>query len=162
MTRRTDASDVDALYTLMDAVRSLMHRLRAAAEDLHGQGALSAGKRGVLMSLDTLGPCTVPRLARSRPVSRQHIQTMVNPLIKDGYVERVPNPAHKRSLLVRLTPRGRDLVAAMKEREGRAFGALALPATGEELIRAGRILDAVRGLLESPQWNAVVKKEKAR
>jgi hypothetical protein len=41
---------------------------------------MTAGKRGVLKGLDRLGPQTVPQMARARPVSRQHIQTLVNRL----------------------------------------------------------------------------------
>jgi len=57
---------------------------------------LSAARRGVLRSLARLGPQTVPQMAGARPVSRQHIQTIVNALAADGLVETIDNPAHKR------------------------------------------------------------------
>src|SRR5262249_19593397 len=94
----------------MDAVIgetvALFHRLRDASQQVHGQGELSSGRWGLLRDLDRLGPQTVPQMARSRPVSRQYIQTLVDGVVKQGLVELVENPAHKRSPLVELTAKG--------------------------------------------------------
>jgi len=49
---------------------------------------------------------TVPDIARERSTSRQNIQILVDKLEAVGRVESVPNPAHKRSDLVRLTSEG--------------------------------------------------------
>ena len=86
-----------ALEMLITETISLYQRLRAVAEDLHGFDRLSGGKRGVLRDLYINGEQTVPQMARSRPVSRQHIQTIVNPLHEEGLVKFVENPAHRRS-----------------------------------------------------------------
>lgn len=51
---------------------------------------------------------TVPEIGRQRSTSRQNIQILVDKLAESGHVELVPNPAHKRSALVRLTARGKD------------------------------------------------------
>ena len=60
-------------------VVALFHRLRLATEQLHSGNELTAGRRGVMLSLLNGGPRTVPQLARARPVSRQHIRTIVTP-----------------------------------------------------------------------------------
>ena len=116
---------VTALNEMIDESRLLFHRLRRVAETLHRQGELTGGRRGVLRSLYQSGPQTVPQLARARPVSRQHIQSLVNPLEAEGYVEFRDNPAHRRSNLVALTDKGRELVATMLEREEQLLGLLA-------------------------------------
>ncbi len=153
---------VEALYAVMHAARALMHRLKVAAAELHGQGELSAGKRGVLLSLDALGPRTVPQLARDRPVSRQHIQMLVNPLLEDGCVELVDNPAHKRSKLVQLTEKGMAVVAAMKQREAAVFDRLPLALAADELARTASTLDTLKQLFESDAWRQAVAETKRR
>ena len=90
-------------FESFEQVVSLFHRLRLATEQLHGGNELTAGRRGVMLSLLNGGPRTVPQLARARPVSRQHIRTIVTPMVKEGLLELVHNPNHKRSPLVQLT-----------------------------------------------------------
>src|SRR5436190_234471 len=92
-----------SLGALIDETVALFHRLRAAAAAIHGEGELSAARRGVLRSLARAGAQTVPQIAAARPVSRQHIQTVVDALVADRLVETTDNPAHRRSVLVRLT-----------------------------------------------------------
>src|SRR5215813_8522065 len=63
-----------AMQEVFDEAVSLFHLLRALAARLHGQGEMTAARRGILRGLERLGPQSVPQLARARPVSRQHIQ----------------------------------------------------------------------------------------
>ena len=146
-----------ALTEVFDATTALFHRLRAAAARVHGQGELTAGRRGVLRDLHRLGPQTVPQMARRRPVSRQHIQMLVNALRADGLVEPVDNPAHRRSPLVRLTGRGRAVVAAMLRREARLLAAMPVDVSERDLVRAARVLRGLREVLESPAWKRLVE-----
>lgn len=146
------ARRADALEEVMDETRALFHRLRAVAEQVHAQGELSGGRRGILKDLARLGPQTVPQLARKRPVSRQHIQSLVNPLLDEGYLERVGNPAHRRSPLLKLTPRGESLVEEMDRRESRLLPDLELTVSERELRRAADALRAVREAFESDAW----------
>lgn len=141
-----------ALRVLFDETVALFHRLRLTAERIHGQGEASAGRRGVLRSLSRGGAQTVPQLARARPVSRQHIQVLVNALLGDGLVELRQNPAHRRSRLVALTRKGALLLAAMEEREGRLLSRLAVPASARELDAAAAVLRKVRASLEGASW----------
>jgi DNA-binding MarR family transcriptional regulator len=145
---------------LFDATTALFHRLRATAVEVHGQGEPTAGRRGVLRDLHHWGAQTVPQMARRRPVSRQHIQTLVNGLMADGLVEVVDNPAHRRSHHVILTATGRALVEAMGRRETRLLAALPLalgPAGIRDLERAAEVLTRVRTLLEGPTWKRLVE-----
>lgn len=59
----------------------------------------------MLRSLKLEGPQTVPQIARSRPVPRQSIQKLANEMLEDGLIEIEDNPAHRRSKLLRLTPK---------------------------------------------------------
>lgn len=127
------------------------------AEEVHGQGELSAGRRGVLRSLAREGPRSVPQLARARPVSRQLIQTLVNGLRAQGYVELAPNPAHRRSHLVRLTPAGRRFVAVMERRERELLAGLRLGVGRDELEAAAATLRRVRSFFAGQRWQQRVR-----
>jgi DNA-binding MarR family transcriptional regulator len=139
---------------------ALFHRLRAVAEQIHRQGAMSAGRRGVLKYLERLGPQTVPQMARARPVSRQHIQTLVNQLAADGLVELSDNPAHKRSRLVRLTPQGKALAEGMNRREAALLSRLKVDIPEQDLRAASAVLRAVQALFESGEWERLLREAK--
>ena len=155
---RTRTGAGAGLDSVFDETVALFHRLHAVAEQIHGGGEMSAGKRGVLRSLDRLGAQTVPQLARARPVSRQHMQSHVDLLRRDGLVELLDNPAHKRSRLVRLTVKGKKLLDAMSAREARLLAALPVDIPGERLQAAAEVLRRLRLQFESPEWNRSVRK----
>lgn len=156
-TPATVAFGGSALESVIGETVSLFHRLRAVAEEVHHQGDLTAGKLGVLRDLDLSGPQTVPQMARARPVSRQYIQTLVDQLTDDGHVELVDNPSHKRSRLVRLTPRGKALVDAATRRQAKVFSRLKIGVPEKDLRTAASVLRAMRGFFESNQWKALLK-----
>lgn len=134
-----------ALGRLIDETRALFHHLKRAAEHTHRRDALSGGERAILCDLAAGGPRTVPDLARARPVSRQHIQMLVNPLLERGLVELVDNPRHQRSSLVALTARGRGLTARVNRRERRALAELARELDDADL---GQAVDTMRQVRE--------------
>lgn len=150
--RRSSSRRVEAVGAVVDATRRLFHQLRAAASEVHGQGELTAARRGVLESLARDGPRTVPELARARPTTRQHIQVVVNALLADGLVERLDNPAHRRSKLVRVTAAGAATMAAMAAREAAIYAELAPGLSAAELGRAVRTLESLRRALAAQPW----------
>ncbi len=94
---------------LLDVVVETTHtffRLRAAGAKFGATTPTGGSTLGLLRSLKSRGPLTVPTIARMRPVARQHIQKLANQMAADGLVEFIDNPAHKRSKLLRLTPKG--------------------------------------------------------
>lgn len=136
-----------AFDALTGETRLLFHRLRATADEIHRERGIPAGQRALLFDLDEGGPRTVPQLARARPVSRQHVQMLVNPLLAAGWVELVDNPAHRRSKLVRLTSAGRGLVRSMRRRETAFLERLPLGLSARSLRSAARVLAEVREAL---------------
>lgn len=82
------------------------------------KGAVSAsggGTWGLMRLIRIKGPMTVPEIASLRGVSRQHIQTIVNDLAAEGYIELLENKAHKRSKLIALTTSGESYFMHMTE-----------------------------------------------
>lgn len=58
---------------------------------------------------------TVPQVARRLGVSRQHILRLTTEMASEGLVELVPNPDHKTSPLINLTPAGHATLEAINE-----------------------------------------------
>lgn len=134
------------LEALIDEVRLLWNTLVRRGEALHRREAVTLGMRAVLEYLRRSGPASVPSIARARGVTRQHIQALVNPLLEAGLVEAVPNPAHRRSRLMRLTAKGERTIDRMRGREAGVLGGVAVAPT--ELARAADTLRALRRSLE--------------
>jgi len=158
VTGNQKARVVEAAESLIDETRLLFHRMKVAAEQLHDAEEITAGMRGVLFGLDRSGPQTVPQMARARPVSRQHIQMLVNPLVERRCVELIDNPAHRRSKLVRLTPRGRRLVDRMRKRESKVLGALGSGMSEKQLRSAAVVVRSLREKLDGDEWQRLVKR----
>ena len=142
-----------AVLRLFDEIPALFHRLKAIAADVHGRDIPSAGRRGILRSLERMGPRTVPQLARERPVSRQHIQVLVSGLLKDGLVATEKNPAHRKSPLVRLTGKGKRRLLASQAREAQLLERAKFELAASEIDRATDTLHTLRKLLESKEWS---------
>lgn len=58
---------------------------------------------------------TVPGIARVLGQSRQAVQRITDVMVEDGILAYVPNPKHKRSLLVTLTEKGIDTYNMLRE-----------------------------------------------
>jgi DNA-binding MarR family transcriptional regulator len=74
------------------------------------------GYWSVLRLLKVNGAQTVPQIARYRYVPRQSVQKLANEMLADGVIELVNNPAHKRSKLLRLTPKGEAVFQELSDR----------------------------------------------
>jgi len=151
-----DDEQIEALYPLTLYVRRLFHRLGHDVTALHSESGITAGMRAVLESVIAKGPQTVPEMARVRPVSRQHIQGLVNALLAEGLVETADNPAHRRSHLVCATDAGRAAYDRLGAREAAAFRKLPMGIAAAELNLAARVLATVLDALEGAEWRGVV------
>jgi DNA-binding MarR family transcriptional regulator len=132
-----------AAEAMMSAL-SLGFRLRAIGGKSGHVSASGGGVWGLMRSLSREGPQTVPALARARPVSRQHIQTLANEMAADGLIEFVDNPRHKRSKLARLTPKGKAEFAALDARFKAFAETVAEGLDAEALENAVSVLEDLR------------------
>ena len=130
---------------LINEVRLLYQSLVQFGDAIHAGSNVSMGMRAVMEYLDRNGDATVPQVARARRVSRQRIQTLVNPLLERGMVESISNPASKRSPLITLTKTGAKTILEMRRREGRKMH---LAVSDDQIIRAARTLSELRRGLE--------------
>ncbi|MBT3167753.1 MarR family transcriptional regulator [Streptomyces sp. Vc74B-19] len=107
------------LTAVYDLVGTLYRRAQRSVEQELTGGELSLGVRAVLTLLHRNGPMTVPQMGRAQAISRQFVQRMVNDAAAAGLVESVPNPAHRRSSLIRPTERGTAAITEVLDREHR-------------------------------------------
>jgi DNA-binding MarR family transcriptional regulator len=137
-------SDVDPL---LDEVRLLWHRLVELGQGLHARESVSLGMRAVLEFLLVQGSATVPSIARSRGVTRQHIQALVNELLPRRLVALAPNPAHRRSPLVTLSRSGERAIRRMRAREEALLGKTRFGVSPSAMAQAAGTLRRVRAAL---------------
>lgn len=133
-----------ALQFLYEENERLYHQSSSIIETVYGHGAVSMGRRGVLLALYRHGPQTVPQIASEQSVSRQYIQKLVNRLVEEGYVELIDNAAHKRSHLIQLTEEGQEYMSRMRQREAKIVREMVIPFPAEQLQAAVETLRAVR------------------
>ena len=109
---------IERVTSVVNEVRLLNNRLIELVEELHRDTGITASQRAVLEFISRNGPETVPAIARSRGVSRQHIQVIVNELVSAGLLEPQANPAHQRSPNHALTETGQRSIDELLQREG--------------------------------------------
>ncbi len=115
--RKIDAERANTLYEIIRYIRPL-HRylVEAVSIELEGTG-VTVPMRAVLEYLNENGERTVPNIARSLMLKKQYIQDIVNDLLDEELVERIENPAHRRSWLIGITPHGTGKINAIRRRE---------------------------------------------
>ncbi len=96
----------EVIAELMLEVAQCFFRIRALGQKAGLITSWGGGAFGFTQSLVLLGPLTVPQIAEMRPTSRQRMQRLADELAAEGLVEFFDNPKHRRSKLVRLTPKG--------------------------------------------------------
>jgi DNA-binding MarR family transcriptional regulator len=134
----------EGLEALLVEVNGLANRLKS---NNLGETIPSAS-RAALQILQRCGPQTVPQIARARFSSRQNIQILVNRLQKEGLLEFVGNPEHKRSVLVRLTHRGQAAIAEASREEAELNTKLLPSFSQTELTFAAEVLNKLRRMLD--------------
>ena len=129
-------------------IRACFNRLRAIGDALHGDLGITSAMRAVMESLDAAGGQTVARIARSKSVSRQHVQVLANQLIERGFVESQPDPADRRAPRLSLTKAGRSTFAKMRTREQSVLSELGRALAKQDLDASLAMLEALHGCLD--------------
>ena len=140
-------SKTESIVELIAEVRKTFHSLTHAGEQLI-QAGINMGQRGVLEELHGNGKQTIPEIARTKGVSRQHILKLVTPLEKLDFVSFEENPAHKRSFIVALTGKGEKVITDTLASEYSALTKLGKVLKQQDLENAREVLQSFRDLLD--------------
>ncbi|BBE72487.1 MarR family winged helix-turn-helix transcriptional regulator [Oharaeibacter diazotrophicus] len=139
-----------ALNVVAGLVPSLARRLAAAGARDHADDRPTAATLRLLERLYGTAGQSVPALARAMGTSRQFVQRVVDDAVARDLVARAPNPAHRRSPLMRLTERGRQAVEAVLSSETAVLAAAARGLSADDVEAAVRVLEALTAAYGAP------------
>ncbi len=103
---------MDDLPLLIADVFECAGALRRSGDAIAARAGQTQARWQVL-SVVSEGDWTVSDAARRLGVSRQNVQRIADALVADGLVAPEANPRHRRAPLLRLTPAGADVLAAI-------------------------------------------------
>lgn len=143
------AKDVAGLRSLIREVRRTFRLLAGISDKMLENRGLTASLRAVLEFVFDEGASPVPKIASEKSMTRQSVQALVDRLVALGLVETIANPAHKRSVLVALTDRGRETFEAILLEEARLLSKVSESWTEGEAGRAAGTLREFQKALQS-------------
>lgn len=129
---------------LITEIRRSFQLLRQLSDTMNADVGVTAAMRSVMETLADHGSRTVPDIAAEKHVSRQHIQKNADELMRTGLAKSRPNPAHKRSVLIELTPAGRVLFETIRQSETELIERIVAPLPDQALIQSNNTLKAFR------------------
>ena len=136
------------------AARELLHVVMlvmrtVAAEMRRSRRPLAPTQMGSLMRI-AAGPCTMSELARHQAVSLPTISKSADMLVRRGWVERWAGQRDRRQSMVRLTPRGRRVLADIQQRAERHVTRTLAPLAPSERVQLIAALRVLTGVLSVP------------
>jgi DNA-binding MarR family transcriptional regulator len=132
-----------ALSDLLKEIRINFQLLRKSVEVVHKGSDISIGIRAIIELLNDHGGMTVPHLAKTRHMSRQSVQVIIDQMLKMGWVETKANPFHKKSSLIELTDEGRKAFKNMQEQEIKHMKKLNIDVPAKKLEEAHKLLEHI-------------------
>jgi DNA-binding MarR family transcriptional regulator len=125
------------------ALHLLVTELERFAQEGLVVGRLSGARLALLQSL-LQGEKTASELARERGATRQATLRVVDALLAEGWLQRVPNPRHRRAPLLRVSPLGARVHRDAAHARAQELNRIAESCDGAEMFAAVRLLRAVR------------------
>ena len=139
---------VEKLYELVWMSRPLMQAVEACVEKGLAETDLTVRMRAVLEMLLAHGDLSVPEIAALLEIKRQYVQLMVNETLASGFTTQRPNPRHKRSSLLTLTNRGRELIEDITAKEMDVMEQIGEDLDDADILTALRVVQTVTAKLK--------------
>jgi DNA-binding MarR family transcriptional regulator len=142
-----DATERD-LSALAARLRMVITR---TARRLRQQAGADLGpsQTAALATVERHGPLTPSELAEIERIQRPTATRVVGRLEEAGLVERLPDPADRRSFTVNVTAKGRALMRKLRTRKNAYLARRLRGASEEELETLERAAEILEDLLES-------------
>ena len=121
--------------------------LVSRGDSILGAAGQSSARWQVMAAVDT-GEKTIPGVAREMGLTRQSVQRTADVLVADGLAEFSPNPAHKRSPLLGLTPDGRSVLGEIQRGQIGWSNQISKGWSERSLATSLRVLRDLRACLE--------------
>jgi DNA-binding MarR family transcriptional regulator len=100
---------------------ALAHSLKRRINAGYRSAGMSMARLQVLHALAESGPTRIGELSEHLDVAARTMTSTVEGLVRDGLVERAPDPNDGRAVLVSMTDRGGEVFAAATEIRNRYF-----------------------------------------
>ncbi|MBL8686901.1 MAG: winged helix-turn-helix transcriptional regulator [Alphaproteobacteria bacterium] len=136
------------IQILIQLVRQNFQLLKNVTDMLHQPISITAAMRAVMEHISQNGPQTVPQIARSKLVTRQHIQQIVDILISRGLTATNHNQHHRRSPIIDFTSAGRNMFRGMQNQEEKILQKLQGAMDDSEVTQAITALSHLKQNLE--------------
>ena len=138
------------LVGLSDELIRLNGRMKALFAGARRSEGLGDSELSVLNAVvEADRPPTVPQIGRSFGQPRQIVQRAANSLMAAGLIEAVPNPDHKRAVLLRATEQGLAMKRGMDARADEVADSISAELDANAVRAATLALRAVRKQLEA-------------
>jgi DNA-binding MarR family transcriptional regulator len=113
-----DLDDTPTSAELAEAIFLTAHVLKYAGQrrlrDLEAvAGVISFPQARVMMVMDEAERVRMGELSTKLGVTARNVTTIVDGLEREGLLARVPDPTDRRAILLELTPKGREHIAAV-------------------------------------------------
>ncbi|MEV4760510.1 MarR family transcriptional regulator [Micromonospora sp. NPDC049559] len=133
--------DVDELTTLIEDFNSLFIRLPTVRQ-------LSFSSLSVLHTLSRRGPMRLTALTATEQLTQPAITSLVARLERDGLIERRPDPADGRAVLVAPTSAGAEIVRSRHASRVAGLARLIAGLDDEQRDAVARAMPALRRVIE--------------
>jgi DNA-binding MarR family transcriptional regulator len=142
-------SGADHLHAVLFTLRPLQTSTAKVLGDALAEIGLSLPERAILEVLNAAGESTVPQIGRSLLLPRQVVQRLADAVHDRGLIEYVPNPAHRRSRLLRLSETGRQLFDRILAEETKLLAPVAETLDPRDIEACARVMTALSAAMHT-------------
>lgn len=125
---------------LFQSIDRVARRLRHIEKQVVKESGLTPTQIHLLRMLCKQDLKPLKDLAQEAGISRAAVTGIVDALVADGLVTREPNPDDRRSLLARLSRKGKDLLRKVPDTD-RIFGSCCVGLTESEFRRLRKLIE---------------------
>ncbi|ONM50111.1 MarR family winged helix-turn-helix transcriptional regulator [Nocardia donostiensis] len=125
------------------------------------EGQLLPGGVGVLVALETKGPCRQVDLAAGLCISPSALSRHVTELVTDGYVSRHPDPSDGRATVIQVTDNGRDLLQRIRMSRAKGLQDVLAEWSEDEAEQARAVVHKLRNTMTAHGHRSAAAEQKA-
>lgn len=130
---------LDHLYDAVQATRPLLRNITAAVERGSIREGVTVGQRAILEGLSLFPGASAPELCAKLQLKRQYVARILQEVRQAELVEARANPKRARSYCYWLTPRGKDVITAIRTEEMAKLSRFSDDFSPEELATYHRV-----------------------
>lgn len=124
--------------------------LNGAGDELTKEFGLTSSRWKILGAVKlSEAPLTVSQIARFMGQTRQAVQRLADVMTKDGLLQQIENPNHKRAKLVALTPRALEIYGQLDKKQKVWADQCSAELTSAELETTLKVLRKISKQIES-------------